>query len=73
MIELPHPNQRMYPRYKAEIVKAVNTGLLTFAEACDRYNLTAEEFGGWWRAYEKHGEAGLRITRAQDYRKQEAA
>ena len=53
---------------KAEIVAAVNGGLLSFAEACDRYNLTMEELTGWQRSVDRSGVPGLRVTHVQHYR-----
>jgi hypothetical protein len=55
-------------RRKAEVVAAVRGGLLSFEEACERYRLTTEEFGGWQKAIDAHGLAGLRTTRIQQYR-----
>jgi hypothetical protein len=55
-------------RRKAVVVAAVRGGLLTMEEACDRYTLTVEEFLGWQRSIDRHGLAGLRATRIQDYR-----
>ncbi len=66
---LPPPNtSRWVVRRKAEVVAAVNGGLLTIAEACERYSLTLEEFASWQRAIEREGMAGLRATRVQHYR-----
>ena len=59
---------RWVVRRKAEVVAAVNGGLLTVTEACDRYNLTLEELASWQRAIEREGMAGLRATRVQHYR-----
>ena len=47
---------------------AVRGGLLTLEDACRRYTLSVEEFLSWQRAVERHGMAGLRATRLQDYR-----
>ena len=55
-------------RRKAEVVSAVNGGLLTFEEACVRYGLTVEEFTSWQRAVDRSGLQGLRVTRIQHYR-----
>jgi hypothetical protein len=49
-------------------VAAVNGGLLTIDEACERYRLTLEEFVSWQRAVDRAGLAGLRVTRLQHYR-----
>ena len=59
-------------RRKAEVVAAVNGGILTIDEACDRYNLTVEEFVSWQRAVDRSGMQGLRVTRIQHYRDQYA-
>ena len=47
---------------------AVNGGLLSIPEACERYDLTLEEFASWQRAVEREGLPGLRISRAQFHR-----
>jgi hypothetical protein len=64
----PQNTQRWVPRRKAEVVAAVNGGLLTVDEACERYALTMEEFVSWQRAVERSGLPGLRVTRTQRYR-----
>lgn len=64
----PRDTSRWVARRKAEVVAAVNGGLLSIREACDRYDLTLEEFASWQRAVEREGLAGLRATRAQHYR-----
>ena len=66
---LPPPETtRWVVRRKAEVVAAVNGGLLSVDEVCDRYNLTVEEFAGWQRAIDRSGMPGLRVTRIQHYR-----
>lgn len=64
----PEQRMRWVVRRKAEVVAAVRGGLLTFDEACERYNITSEEFLSWQKAIENHGMAGLRTTRLQSYR-----
>ncbi|GJL90090.1 MAG: hypothetical protein DHS20C03_37990 [Minwuia thermotolerans] len=67
--DLPPPSTtRWVARRKAEVVIAVRGGLLTLEDACRRYTLSVEEFLSWQRAVERHGMAGLRATRLQDYR-----
>lgn len=67
--DLPPPETRRWvARRKAQIVAAVRDGLLTFDEACRRYNISAEEFLSWERAIDRHGPAALRVTRLQDFR-----
>jgi hypothetical protein len=66
---LPPPSTtRWVVRRKAEVVSAVNGGLLSVDEACERYSLTLEEFAGWQRAVDRSGMPGLRVTRIQHYK-----
>jgi hypothetical protein len=66
--DLPPPDTRRWvARRKAEVVAGVRAGLLTFEEACQRYNLSEQEFGIWQRAIDQHGLGGLRVTRLQSY------
>lgn len=66
---LPPPSTtRWVVRRKAEVVAAVNGGLLTIDEVCERYSLTLEEFASWQRAVDRSGMQGLRVTRIQHYR-----
>ena len=67
-LDLPRAGTRWVPRRKAQVVAAVRGGLLSMEEACKRYTLTVEEFLSWQSAYDQHGFAGLRTTKAQTYR-----
>jgi hypothetical protein len=67
--ELPPPNVgRWTIRRKAAVVTAVTNGVLTREQACQRYQLSEEEFVSWQQAFEAHGLPGLRSTRLQQYR-----
>ena len=67
--DLPSPDtKRWVIRRKAEVVAAVRGGLLSLEEACSRYMLTVDEFLSWQASIDKHGLAGLRTTRTQQYR-----
>ena len=55
-------------RRKAEVLAAIDGGLLSESEACERYRLSAEELAAWRRSISRAGIPGLRITRAQEYR-----
>jgi hypothetical protein len=67
--DLPPPGtKRWVIRRKAEVVAAVRGGLLSLEEACSRYLLTIDEFLVWQRSIDRHGLAGLRSTRTQQYR-----
>ena len=69
MGQLPPANTRRWVvRRKAAVVAAVQSGKITLEEACQRYQLTEEEFRSWQRAYEANGLPGLRATRLQQYR-----
>jgi hypothetical protein len=66
---LPPPSTtRWVVRRKAEVVAAVNGGLLSVDEACERYTLSLEEFASWQRAVDRSGMPGLRVTRIQHYK-----
>lgn len=66
---LPPPStSRWVVRRKAEVVAAVNGGLLSVDEACQRYTLSLEEFASWQRAVDRSGMPGLRVTRIQHYK-----
>ena len=66
---LPPPGtKRWVIRRKAEVVAAVQRGLLTFEDACGRYSLTLEELASWERNVDRSGMKGLRVTRLQHYR-----
>lgn len=67
--KLPLPDtKRWVARRKAEVLAAVRGGLLSIDEACERYDLTVEEFAAWQRAFERSGLPGLRVTQSQRYR-----
>ncbi|MCK0068726.1 DUF1153 domain-containing protein [Kordiimonas laminariae] len=70
--DLPNTNtKRWVIRRKAEVVAAVQGGLLTLEDACKRYSLSVEEFLSWQQAINQNGLPGLRTTRIQKYRGQE--
>jgi hypothetical protein len=64
----PAETERWVIRRKAEVVAAVRGGLLSLEDACKRYTLTVEEFLAWQASIDRHGLAGLRTTRIQQYR-----
>ena len=60
---LPPPETtRWVVRRKAEVVAAVNGGLLSVDEVCERYRLTVEEFAGWQRAIDRSGMPSSRLS-----------
>lgn len=59
--DLPEPEtSRWVARRKAEVVAAVRGGLISLEEACNRYELTADELLSWQAAFDQHGLRGLR-------------
>ena len=67
--QVPPPDTlRWVARRKATVVAAVEHGLIDEKEACDLYNLSAEELAIWREAVNRHGTAALRVTAIQKYR-----
>ncbi|HUJ48286.1 MAG TPA: DUF1153 domain-containing protein [Rhizomicrobium sp.] len=56
---------RWVARRKAEVIDAIRKGEMSFAEACEQYNLSADELFSWQTAYKQHGLGGLRAMRVQ--------
>jgi len=69
MEDLPPPDARWMASRKALVVEAVDQGLLTLDQVCERYGLTTREFHTWRAGLILHGRAGLRATRLQVYTK----
>lgn len=66
---LPPPNTtRWVASRKAQVVSAVQGGLLTLEEVMARYNLSLEEFYAWQRAMDRAGVSGLRVAWSQQDR-----
>ena len=66
---LPPPDvSRWVARRKAELVAAVEGGLLTVEEVCARYKIEREEFVAWQRGAKRFGMRGLWVTRTQALR-----
>ncbi|WP_295634575.1 DUF1153 domain-containing protein [Novosphingobium sp.] len=63
----PADTTRWVARRKAEVVAAVNGGLLSVDEALMRYGLSLEEFESWRITLRRVGMPGLRITHTQDH------
>jgi hypothetical protein len=61
----PADTSRWVAKRKAQVVSAVQAGLLTLDEALLRYKLTLEEFSEWQRAMFRHGLRGLQVTHSQ--------
>lgn len=69
LASLPPPDtKRWIAHRKAELVAAVDGGLLTIEEVCELYDMAVEEFVAWQRGVERLGMRGLWVTRAQEHR-----
>lgn len=64
----PADTKRWVMRRKAQVVAGVRSNLLTMEEACERYQISEEEFKSWMRLMDSHGVRALRTTRLKDYR-----
>jgi hypothetical protein len=69
----PADTKRWVMRRKAQVVAAVQSGLLTSEDACARYMISEEEFRSWQRLMDGHGVRALRATRLKEYRPLAAA
>lgn len=68
--DLPAPGtKRWVVRRKAEVVAGVRGGLISLKEACQRYNLSKDEFESWRQLFENHGLSGLRATTVKKFRR----
>ena len=66
--DLPAPEiERWVVRRKAEVVAGVRGGLISFKEACRRYNLSVDEFETWIQLFDNHGLSGLRATKVKKF------
>ena len=63
----PADTTRWVARRKAEVVAAVNGGLLSVDEALARYGFSREELASWQATLDRVGMPGLRITHTQDH------
>ena len=66
--DLPAPGiERWVVRRKAEVVAGVRGGLISFKEACARYDLSEDEFETWIQLFDNYGLSGLRATGVQKF------
>lgn len=65
----PADTKRWVVSRKAQVVRAVEDGSITLDQACERYNISHEEFASWRELIDAHGTRALRATRIQDYRR----
>ncbi len=69
MTDLPPPGtKRWTARYKAQIVIAVRSGLISLEDACSNYKLTVDELFSWQESYDRYGLRGLSTIRLHLHR-----
>jgi hypothetical protein len=61
----PADTSRWVASRKAQVVAAVDSGLMTIDEVMRRYRLSLEEFYSWQRALSRAGVPGLRVSWSQ--------
>jgi len=67
--DLPAVNTgRWVASRKLAVVRGVVYGLISQAEALDRYQISEDEFLEWVRAVTQHGEEALKATALKNYR-----
>ncbi len=67
--DLPPPDlKRWVNRRKAEVVLAVEGGLISLEEACRRYALSVEEFLSWEYELTRNGLEGLKLRHLREHR-----
>jgi transposase-like protein len=69
---VPDNSGRWTPHRKAAVLKEIAAGELSVSEACARWELTLEELQSWNRDYRRYGLRGLKTTRVQAIREEEA-
>jgi len=68
--KLPPPTtQRWVKSRKLAVIKAIESGLLSDEQACERYSLSPEELDSWKAALNRHGPGALRTTHINRYRR----
>jgi len=64
----PKDTQRWVKSRKLAVVEAIYNGQITEEQACDRYDLSAEELNSWKRLSRQFGPDALKATRIKQYR-----
>lgn len=55
-------------RRKAEVLAAIDGGMLALEDACEKYRISPEELAAWRRSVDRAGIPGLRVTKTREYR-----
>lgn len=69
LVELPPPQTvRWVKSRKMAVIRAIESGVLTDQDACQRYGLSEEELSSWKGMVRKFGPDALRATHLRQYR-----
>lgn len=60
--------KRWVVRHKQNVANAVLFQLISFEDACDRYDLSEEELLSWLKMIKYHGTEALKVTRLKSFR-----
>ena len=69
----PADTERWVKSRKLAVIQAIKQGVLSEGQACERYNISAEELNSWKSLVKRHGPDALRTTHIKRYRKAELA
>lgn len=61
----PAGTTRWVAKRKAEVVAAVESGMISLDEVMERYALSLEEYCSWQRAMQRSGVEGLKVSASQ--------
>ncbi len=64
----PRDTKRWVKSRKVAVIQAIENGAITDEEACQRYDISAEELESWRRMLVKYGPQALRTTHLKEYR-----
>lgn len=53
---------------KEQVVKAIQAGVLSAEDACERYDISMDELHAWQKLIKNHGSKALRVTKIKKYR-----
>lgn len=68
----PRDTRRWVKSRKLAVIKAIEDGILSDDDACQRYELSREELDSWKRLARRYGPEALRTTHLKSYRAKEA-
>lgn len=64
----PRNTQRWVKSRKLAVIQAIEAGVLSDEQACQRYEISPEELDSWKRLTRRYGPEALRTTHLKEYR-----